>query len=100
MLVVTICRFSAISLAADVIASAKCVSIVHTLSSSSYALVSVVYGSLRLGFESVNLLYYILEAINCMVSKVRLKSEFMSSEKVTMKIDDFPVLSCSDAPVR
>jgi nucleolar pre-ribosomal-associated protein 1 len=36
-----ICRFSAISLAADVIASAKCDSIVQTLSSNSHGLVSV-----------------------------------------------------------
>ncbi|CAD6259532.1 unnamed protein product [Miscanthus lutarioriparius] len=122
--------FSAISLAADVIASAKCDSIVQTLSSNSHGLVSVddeevqvvlkcivpnvcsraminrgllhsddlvKHGSLRLVFESVNLLCYIIEAINCMVSKGRLKSEFIGSEKVTMKIDDFPVLSCSDA---
>jgi nucleolar pre-ribosomal-associated protein 1 len=32
-----------------------------------------------------------------MVSKGRLKSEFIGSEKVTMKIGSFPVLSCSDA---
>ncbi|OQU82370.1 hypothetical protein SORBI_3006G221600 [Sorghum bicolor] len=121
--------FSAISLAADVIASAKCDSIVQTLSSNSHGLVSVddeevqvvlkcivpnvcsraminrgllhsddlvKHGSLRLVYESVNLLCYIIEAINCMVSKGRLKSEFIGSEKVTMKIDDFPVLSCSD----
>jgi nucleolar pre-ribosomal-associated protein 1 len=127
---VIICRFSAISLAADVIASAKCNSIVQTLSSSSHGLVSVddeevqvvlkcmvpnvcsraminrgllhsddlvKHGSLRLVFESVNLLCYITESINCMVSKGRLKSEFIGSEKVTMKIDGFPVLSCSDA---
>ncbi|CAD6259524.1 unnamed protein product [Miscanthus lutarioriparius] len=108
---IIICRFSAISLAADVIASAKCDSIVQTLSSNSHGLVSVddeevqgllhsddlvKHGSLRLVFESVNLLCYIIEAINCMVSKGRLKSEFIGSEKVTMKIDDFPVLSCSD----
>lgn len=126
---IIICRFSAISLAADVIASAKCDSIVQTLSSNSHGLVSVddeevqvvlkcivpnvcsraminrgllhsddlvKHGSLRLVFESVNLLCYIIEAINCMVSEGRLKSEFIGSEKVTMKIDYFPVLSCSD----
>ncbi|CAN6250215.1 unnamed protein product [Urochloa humidicola] len=122
--------FAAISLAADVIASAKCDSIVHTLSANSHGLVSVddeevqvvlkciapnvcsravinrgllhsddlvKHGSLRLVFESVNLLCYIIEAINVMVSRGRTKSEFIGSAKVTMKIDDSPVLSCSDA---
>ena len=127
---IIICRFAAISLAADVIASAKCDSIVHTLSSNSHGLVSVddeevqvvlkcilpnvcsravinrgllhsddlvKHGSLRLVFESVNLLCYILEALNGMVSRGRAKSEFIGSPKVTIKIDDSPVLSCSDA---
>jgi len=122
--------FAAISLAADVIASAKCDSIVHTLSSNSHGLVSVddevvqvilkcivpnvcsravinrgllhsddlvKHGSLRLVFESVNLLCYIIEALNVMVSRGRAKSEFIGSPKVTIKIDDLPVLSCSDA---
>jgi len=40
-LVIIVCRLSAISLAADVLDSAKCDSIVHTLSSSSHGLVSV-----------------------------------------------------------
>jgi len=57
----------------------------------------VKHGSLRLVFESVNLLCYIIEAINFIVSKGRLKYKFIGTEKVTMKIDDFPVLSCSDA---
>ncbi|RCV36782.1 hypothetical protein SETIT_8G009000v2 [Setaria italica] len=122
--------FAAISLAADVIASAKCDSIVHTLSSNSHGLVSVddeevqvvlkcivpnvcsravinrgllhsddlvKHGSLRLVFESVNLLCYIIEAINVMVSRGRANLEFIGSTKVTIKIDDSPVLSCSDA---
>ncbi|KAF8651235.1 hypothetical protein HU200_063482 [Digitaria exilis] len=122
--------FAAISLAADVIASAKCDSIIHTLSSNSHGLVSVddeevqvalkcivpnvcsravinrgllhsdglvKHGSLRLVFESVNLLCYIIEAINDMVSRGGAKSEFIGSAKVTIKIDDSPVLSCSDA---
>ncbi|XP_039774061.1 uncharacterized protein LOC120641844 isoform X2 [Panicum virgatum] len=122
--------FAAISLAANVIASAKCDSIVHTLSSNSHGLVSVddeevqvvlkcilpnvcsravinrgllhsddlvKHGSLRLVFESVNLLCYILEALNGMVSRGRAKSEFIGLPKVTIKIDDSPVLSCSDA---
>ncbi|CAN6236303.1 unnamed protein product [Urochloa humidicola] len=121
---------AAISLAADVIASAKSDSIVHTLSSNSHGLVSVddeevqivlkcivpnvctravinrgllhsddlvKHGSLRLVFESVNLLCYIIEAINGMVSRGRAKSDFVRSAKVTIKIDDSPVLSCSDA---
>ncbi|CAL4912422.1 unnamed protein product [Urochloa decumbens] len=127
---IIVCRFAAISLAADVIASAKCDSIVHTLSSNSHGLVSVddeevqvvlkcivpnvcsravinrgllhsddlvKHGSLRLVFESVNLLCYIIEAINGMVSKGIAKSEFIGSAKVIIKIDDSPVLSCSDA---
>ncbi|WVZ87214.1 hypothetical protein U9M48_033889 [Paspalum notatum var. saurae] len=122
--------FAAISLAADIIASAKCDSIVHTLSSNSCGLVSidddevqvvlkciapnvcsraminrgllhsddlVKHGSLRLVFESVNLLCYIIEAINAMVSRGRGKSEFNGSAKVTIKVDGFQVLSCSDA---
>lgn len=127
---IIVCRFAAISLAADVIASAKCDSIIHTLSSNSHGLVSVddeevqvalkcivpnvcsravinrgllhsdglvKHGSLRLVFESVNLLCYIIEAINDMVSRGGAKSEFIGSAKVTIKIDDSPVLSCSDA---
>lgn len=127
---IIICRFAAISLAADVIASAKCDSIVRTLSSNSHGLVSiddekvqvvlkcivpnvcsrsvinrgllhsddlVKHGSLRFVFESVNLLCYIIEAINVMVSRGRAKSEFISSAKVTIKVDDSPVLSCSDS---
>ncbi|CAL5070105.1 unnamed protein product [Urochloa decumbens] len=85
--------FAAISLAADVIASAKCDSIVHTLSSNSHGLVSVDDEEV----QSVNLLCYIIEAINGMVSKGIVKSEFIGSAKVTIKIDDSPVLSCSDA---
>jgi nucleolar pre-ribosomal-associated protein 1 len=57
----------------------------------------VKHGSLRLVFESVNLLCYIIDALNGMVSRGRAKSEFIGSPKITIKIDDSPVLSCSDA---
>ncbi|TVU16117.1 hypothetical protein EJB05_39668 [Eragrostis curvula] len=122
--------FGAISLAADMISSAKCDGIIRTLSSNLHGLVSVddeevqvvlkcivphacsravinrgllhsddlvKHGSLRLVFESVNLLCYVIEAINDMLSNVRVKSEFNGSTKVTVKIDSFPVLTCSDA---
>ncbi|XP_062220395.1 LOW QUALITY PROTEIN: uncharacterized protein LOC133919867 [Phragmites australis] len=122
--------FAAISLAADMISSAKCDSIIHTLSSNSHGLVSVddeevqvvlkciiphvcsravinrgllhsddlvKHGSLRLVFESVNLLCYVIEVINDMASSARVKSEFNGSANVTIKIDGFPVLSYSDA---
>ncbi|KAL6651997.1 hypothetical protein ACP70R_010922 [Stipagrostis hirtigluma subsp. patula] len=122
--------FAAISLAADMISSSKCDSIVRTLSSNSHGLVSVDdeevqvvlkcivphvcsravinrgllhsdvlvnHGSLRLVFESLNLLCYVTEAINDIVSSVRVKSGFNGSAKVNIKIDGFPALSCSEA---
>ncbi|KAL6844553.1 hypothetical protein ACP4OV_026226 [Aristida adscensionis] len=122
--------FSAISLAADIISSAKCDSIIHTLSSNSHGLVSVddeevqvvlkcivphacsravinrgllhsndlvKHGSLRLVFESVNLLCYVVEAINGMISSTRLNSGINGLAKVTVKTDGFPVLSCSES---
>uniref|UniRef100_J3M1K9 Nucleolar pre-ribosomal-associated protein 1 N-terminal domain-containing protein n=1 Tax=Oryza brachyantha TaxID=4533 RepID=J3M1K9_ORYBR len=55
----------------------------------------VKHGSLRLVFESVNLLCNVTEVINGIVSTARVKSEFDNSTKVTVKIDGFPGLSCS-----
>lgn len=57
----------------------------------------VKHGSLRLVFESVNLLCYVIEAINDVVSSARVKSEFNGSTKVIVKINGFPGLSCSAA---
>ncbi|GJN26397.1 hypothetical protein PR202_gb14324 [Eleusine coracana subsp. coracana] len=122
--------FAAITLAADMISSAKCEGIVHTLSSNLHGLVSVddeevqvvlkcivphvcsravinrgllhsddlvKHGSLRLVFESVNLLCYVIKAINGIIATARVKSEFNGSSKVTVRMDSFPLVRCSDA---
>lgn len=120
--------FAAISLAADIISSAKCDSIFHSLLSHdlisaddeqvqvvlkcivphvcSRAMINrgllhsdhlVKHGSLRLVFESVNLLCYVIEAINGVVSSARLTSEFIGSTKVEVRTNSFPGLNCSTA---
>ncbi|KAM0850791.1 hypothetical protein ACQ4PT_052838 [Festuca glaucescens] len=118
--------FAAISLAADVISSAKSDSIFHSLLSHDLVSVDdeqvqvllkcivphvcsrsvinrgllhsddlVKHGSLRLVSESLNLLRYVTEAINGMVSSVRLTSEFTGSTKGKVRMNGFPGLSCS-----
>jgi nucleolar pre-ribosomal-associated protein 1 len=57
----------------------------------------VKHGSLRLVFESANLLCYVIEAINGLVESARVKSEFNGSMMATMKVDNFPVSRCFDA---
>uniref|UniRef100_N1QWF2 Nucleolar pre-ribosomal-associated protein 1 N-terminal domain-containing protein n=1 Tax=Aegilops tauschii TaxID=37682 RepID=N1QWF2_AEGTA len=57
----------------------------------------VKHGSLRLVFESVNLLCYVTEAINGVVSSVGSTSEFSSSTKGKIRMNSFPGLSCSTA---
>ncbi|KAK3141459.1 hypothetical protein QOZ80_4BG0334220 [Eleusine coracana subsp. coracana] len=75
--------FAAITLAADMISSAKCEGIVHTLSSNLHGLVSV-------DDEEV-------QAINGIIATARVKSEFNGSSKVTVRMDSFPLVRCSDA---
>lgn len=120
--------FAAISLAADIISSAKNDSIFHSFLSHdllsvddeqvqvvlkcivphvcSRAVINrgllhsddlVKHGSLRLVFESVNLLCYVTEAINGVVSSVGSTSEFSSSTKGKIRMNSFPGLSCSTA---
>uniref|UniRef100_R7WB51 Nucleolar pre-ribosomal-associated protein 1 N-terminal domain-containing protein n=1 Tax=Aegilops tauschii TaxID=37682 RepID=R7WB51_AEGTA len=120
--------FAAISLAADIISSAKTDSIFHSFLSHDLVSVDdeqvqvvlkcivphvcsravinrglqhsddlVKHGSLRLVFESVNLLCCVTEAINGVVSSVGSTSESSSSTKGKIRMNSFPGLSCSTA---
>jgi nucleolar pre-ribosomal-associated protein 1 len=55
----------------------------------------VKHGSLRLVYESLNLLRYVTEAISGMVSSARLTSQFTGPTKGKVRMIGFPGLSCS-----